>query len=139
MIIEQLEIQGFKSYKERTILKNFGNNFNAITGNNGSGKSNILDSICFVLGLSTPNLIRVSKIEQLIYSSGSLTLNEASISLTLKQSKFNKISKKKTKIQRNNYYFQKSVYKWKKYLFFQWFKSFPHKNFKFSFLIKSKY
>ena len=63
MIIDQLEIEGFKSYKEKTILKNFGDHFNTITGNNGCGKSNILDSICFVLGISNLNIIRASRIE----------------------------------------------------------------------------
>ena len=75
MIIDELEIEAFKSCKEKTIFKNFGNNFNAITGNNGSGKSNILDSICFVLGLSNTNLLRVSKVQELIFSSGCLCLN----------------------------------------------------------------
>jgi len=45
MIIDRLEIEGFKYYKEKTIFKNFGNNFNAITEKNVSGKSNILNSI----------------------------------------------------------------------------------------------
>jgi recombinational DNA repair ATPase RecF len=52
MYIKQIILQGFKSYKERTVVKGFDPLFNAITGLNGSGKSNILDAICFVLGLS---------------------------------------------------------------------------------------
>ena len=134
MIIEQLEIQGFKSYKERTILKNFGDNFNAITGNNGSGKSNILDSICFVLGLSTPNLIRVSKIEQLIHSSGSLALNEANVTLTLKHSKFNNVSKKKIKFNERITISRKVFINGKNTYFFNGLKVSPTKilNFLFS-------
>ena len=134
MIIEQLEIQGFKSYKERTILKNFGDNFNAITGNNGSGKSNILDSICFVLGLSTPNLIRVSKIEQLIHSSGSLPLNEANITLTLKHSKFNNVPKKKIKFNERITISRKVFINGKNTYFFNGLKVSPTKilNFLFS-------
>lgn len=84
MVIDQLEIEGFKSYKDKTILRNFGNNFNAITGKNGSGKSNILDSICFVLGLSNTSIIRVSKIQDLIYSDGNIVSNGAKITLSLK-------------------------------------------------------
>lgn len=84
MIIDNLEIEGFKSYRDKTILRNFGKNFNAITGQNGSGKSNILDSICFVLGLSNTNIIRASKIQELIYSDGNLTSNGAKITLSLK-------------------------------------------------------
>ena len=50
MHIKQLIIDGFKSYAVRTVVTGFDPEFNAITGLNGSGKSNILDSICFVLG-----------------------------------------------------------------------------------------
>jgi len=52
MYIEQIIIDGFKSYATRTVISGFDPYFNAITGLNGSGKSNILDSICFVLGIS---------------------------------------------------------------------------------------
>lgn len=52
MWIRQIVIHGFKSYAERTEIGEFDQQFNAITGLNGSGKSNILDSICFVLGIS---------------------------------------------------------------------------------------
>lgn len=41
-----------QSYAKRTVVDGFDPMFNAITGLNGSGKSNILDSICFVLGIS---------------------------------------------------------------------------------------
>jgi recombinational DNA repair ATPase RecF len=41
-----------QSYAKRTVIEGFDPMFNAITGLNGSGKSNILDSICFVLGIS---------------------------------------------------------------------------------------
>ena len=52
MYIKEVIIDGFKSYAQRTTVKSFDPLFNAITGLNGSGKSNILDSICFVLGIS---------------------------------------------------------------------------------------
>jgi len=52
MHIKQIIIDGFKSYANRTVIDNWDKQFNAITGLNGSGKSNILDSICFVLGIS---------------------------------------------------------------------------------------
>lgn len=45
-------LDGFKSYGQRTEVKGFDDKFTAITGLNGSGKSNILDSICFVLGIT---------------------------------------------------------------------------------------
>ncbi|RMX39519.1 hypothetical protein pdam_00006145, partial [Pocillopora damicornis] len=52
MYIKQVVIDGFKSYATRTTISGFDPQFNAITGLNGSGKSNILDSICFLLGIS---------------------------------------------------------------------------------------
>ena len=58
MYIKQVVIDGFKSYAQRTTVSGFDPQFNAITGLNGSGKSNILDSICFLLGIS--NLSQVS-------------------------------------------------------------------------------
>ncbi len=51
MYIQEVCIDGFKSYAQRVVLENFDKTFNAITGMNGSGKSNVLDSICFVLGI----------------------------------------------------------------------------------------
>ena len=58
MHIRNVVIDGFKSYGKRTEVKEFDPQFNAITGLNGTGKSNILDSICFVMGIS--NLSQVS-------------------------------------------------------------------------------
>lgn len=52
MFIQELSIDGFKSYAQRVTVPHFDRFFNAITGLNGSGKSNILDSICFVLGIT---------------------------------------------------------------------------------------
>ena len=58
MYIEEITLDGFKSYATRVTVPNFDPFFNAITGLNGSGKSNILDAICFVLGIT--NLSQVS-------------------------------------------------------------------------------
>ena len=58
MRVEELIIEGFKSFVNRTVVSGWDSSFNAITGLNGSGKSNILDAICFVLGLT--NLQAVS-------------------------------------------------------------------------------
>lgn len=62
MHIKSIILDGFKSYAQRTEIDGFDPLFNAITGLNGSGKSNILDSICFVLGIT--NLTQVRRIEQ---------------------------------------------------------------------------
>ena len=58
MYIEEVCLDGFKSYAKRTVVPGFDPLFNAITGLNGSGKSNILDSICFVLGISNLTHVR---------------------------------------------------------------------------------
>jgi len=58
MYVEEIVIDGFKSYAHRTVVPNFDPFFNAITGLNGSGKSNILDSICFVLGITNLSQVR---------------------------------------------------------------------------------
>jgi structural maintenance of chromosome 2 len=51
MYVKDITIEGFKSYAQSTLISQFDPHFNAITGLNGSGKSNILDGICFVLGI----------------------------------------------------------------------------------------
>ncbi len=51
MRIIEIILEGFKSYSERTFLRNLDIQFNAISGFNGSGKSNIMEAICAVLGL----------------------------------------------------------------------------------------
>ena len=67
MYIKSIEIDGFKSYARRTEIKDFDRLFNAITGLNGSGKSNILDSICFLLGITTLGYIRANNLTELVY------------------------------------------------------------------------
>lgn len=60
MYIEEVCIDGFKSYAKRVVVDKFDRSFNAITGLNGSGKSNILDAMCFVLGIKNLNAARPS-------------------------------------------------------------------------------
>ncbi|XP_072010819.1 structural maintenance of chromosomes protein 2 isoform X2 [Engystomops pustulosus] len=62
MHIKSIIIEGFKSYAQRTEINGFDPLFNAITGLNGSGKSNILDSICFLLGISNLTQGRITKV-----------------------------------------------------------------------------
>jgi structural maintenance of chromosome 2 len=67
MYLYEIIIDGFKSYAQRTVVSGFDPQFNAITGLNGTGKSNILDAICFVLGIS--NLSQVTSILILCFKS----------------------------------------------------------------------
>lgn len=80
MYIERLIISGFKSYREHTVIDGFDRYFNAITGPNGSGKSNILDAICFVLGIQNLSLVRAQGgLQELIYKQGQSGVTKASV------------------------------------------------------------
>ncbi|CAG8514249.1 5838_t:CDS:10 [Acaulospora colombiana] len=80
MRIEELVIDGFKSYAVRTVISGWDPEFNAITGLNGSGKSNILDAICFVLGITNMNQA-TSNMQELIYKRGQAGVNKASVTI----------------------------------------------------------
>ncbi|MEK6827928.1 MAG: chromosome segregation SMC family protein, partial [Nanoarchaeota archaeon] len=67
--INKIVMQGFKSFAKHTEIL-FGGNFNCILGPNGGGKSNILDSLCFVLGKSSSRDLRAEKSANLIYNGG---------------------------------------------------------------------
>ncbi|KAG0089028.1 Structural maintenance of chromosomes protein 2 [Podila epicladia] len=81
MRIEELIIDGFKSYATRTSITGWDPEFNAITGLNGSGKSNILDAICFVLGITNWSQVRAGSIQDLIYKRGQAGVTKASVTV----------------------------------------------------------
>lgn len=82
MKVEELVIDGFKSYSVRTVITNWDAQFNAITGLNGSGKSNILDAICFVLGITNTSALRAQNLQDLIYKKGQAGVTKASVTIT---------------------------------------------------------
>lgn len=82
MYIKSITIDGFKSYGKRVEVGPFDKAFTAITGLNGSGKSNILDSICFVLGSSNMSLARVANLRELIFKAGNAGVVKATVSIT---------------------------------------------------------
>ena len=81
MHLQEIVLDGFKSYAKRTVIQGFDREFNAITGLNGSGKSNILDSICFVLGISNLTQVRAANLNELIYKQGQAGVTKASVTL----------------------------------------------------------
>ncbi|OCF77510.1 nuclear condensin complex protein [Kwoniella mangroviensis CBS 8886] len=81
MRIEELILDGFKSYPVRTTVTGFDESFNAITGLNGSGKSNILDAICFVLGITNMQSVRANNLMDLIYKRGQAGVTKASVTI----------------------------------------------------------
>ncbi len=67
--IKRLKLEGFKSFAKPTIL-NFENGFNTVVGANGSGKSNVFDALCFVLGRMSSKGLRADKLGNLVFNGG---------------------------------------------------------------------
>lgn len=89
MRLKKLEIEGFKSYANRVVITDFDNSFNAITGYNGTGKSNVLDAICFVLGISNIKQVRAQHLADLIYKQGQAGISKASVTATFEHNNKN--------------------------------------------------
>ncbi len=85
--IEKLEMMGFKSFPKKTQLL-FPMNFSVLAGGNGSGKSNLIDGLCFVLGRTSAKSIRADKMAQIIFNGGkkSAAMDTAKVAITFDNS-----------------------------------------------------
>ena len=88
MRLKSLEIKGFKSFADKTIL-NFDEGITGVIGPNGCGKSNIIDSIRWVIGEHKISNLRSENLESLVFN-GSKTRSAsglAEVSLTFENTK----------------------------------------------------
>lgn len=88
MRLKQLEIKGFKSFADKTVL-NFDEGITGIIGPNGCGKSNIIDSIRWVIGEQKISSLRSENLEALVFN-GSKSRSAsglAEVSLTFENTK----------------------------------------------------
>ena len=88
MRLKSLEIKGFKSFADKTVV-NFDDNITGIVGPNGCGKSNIVDSIRWVIGEQKISHLRSENLESLVFN-GSKTRSSsglAEVSLTFENTR----------------------------------------------------
>ncbi len=88
MRLKSLEIKGFKSFADKTVL-NFDEGVTGVIGPNGCGKSNIIDSIRWVIGEQKISHLRSENLESLVFN-GSKTRSAsglAEVSLTFENTK----------------------------------------------------
>lgn len=87
MYLKRLELQGFKSFADKTVL-DFGQGVTSVVGPNGSGKSNISDAIRWVMGEMSAKSLRGANMQDVIFA-GTETrkqVNYAEVSLVLDNS-----------------------------------------------------
>ncbi len=88
MQLTKLEIKGFKSFGDRVVI-NFDEGITGIVGPNGCGKSNVVDSIRWVLGEQKTRMLRSEKMENIIFNGTKKRkpTQLAEVSLTFKNTK----------------------------------------------------
>ncbi|SCZ99488.1 BZ3500_MvSof-1268-A1-R1_Chr3-1g06035 [Microbotryum saponariae] len=77
LVIHQLVLEDFKSYRGRGVIGPFHKSFSSIVGPNGSGKSNTIDALLFVFGYRATKM-RQGKLSELIHNSGVVVPEESS-------------------------------------------------------------
>ena len=113
MYLKQIEIQGFKSFADKTKVV-FDQGVTAVVGPNGSGKSNITESLRWALGESSVKSLRGGKMPDVIFAGteSRKPLNYASVIVTLdNQDGFIKDAGQEIKVERHIYRTGDSEYK----------------------------
>uniref|UniRef100_A0A0N5A5C2 Structural maintenance of chromosomes protein n=1 Tax=Parastrongyloides trichosuri TaxID=131310 RepID=A0A0N5A5C2_PARTI len=95
LILSKVVFENFKSYLGRKVLGEFDTNFTSIVGNNGSGKSNVIDGFLFVFDYS-PKKIRMKKFCELIHHSSQGSPDYASVEIHFKRIDNNTINEEFT-------------------------------------------
>jgi len=91
--IEEIVLKDFKSFSGRVRIP-LSERFTAIVGPNGSGKSNVVDAICFVLGMNRAKLLRAGRLSDLIFFDGKRVKDKSEVSLIVRN------GAEKTKVSR---------------------------------------
>src|SRR6188474_1132755 len=88
MQLAKLEIKGFKSFADKIVI-NFDTGITGIVGPNGCGKSNVVDSIRWVLGEQKTRNLRSDKMENVIFNGtdSRRKANLAEVSITFENTK----------------------------------------------------
>ena len=113
MYLKEIEIQGFKSFADKTKVV-FDQGVTAVVGPNGSGKSNITESLRWALGESSVKSLRGGKMPDVIFAGteSRKPLNYASVVVTLdNQDGFIKDAEQEIKVERHIYRTGDSEYK----------------------------
>ena len=113
MYLKEIEIQGFKSFADKTKVV-FDQGVTAVVGPNGSGKSNITESLRWALGESSVKSLRGGKMPDVIFAGteSRKPLNYASVVVTLdNQDGFIKDAGQEIKVERHIYRTGDSEYK----------------------------
>ena len=91
--IDEIVLKDFKSFSGRVRIP-LSERFTAIVGPNGSGKSNVVDAICFVLGMNRAKLLRAGRLSDLIFFDGKRVKDKSEVSLIVRN------GAEKTKVSR---------------------------------------
>ena len=88
MRLKSLEIKGFKSFADETVI-NFNEDVIGVVGPNGAGKSNVVDAIRWVLGEQKSKELRLDKMSSVLFngSKGRKEANTAQVSLTFENTR----------------------------------------------------